>query len=211
MEAEAFPGLRTSIGVLSPTPPPEPLSSFVGRQQEIEDLRVIHGKGRLLTLTGPGGCGKTRLGLELTAKLRSDFDAVAFTDLSPVHDPLAVPEVVATALGLPVGAASQAPTLIAAARLLLIFDNAEHLVEPLSGLVADYLARCRNLHILVTSRELLNVDGELSWRVSSLGVPPADGWLARSSLSSNAFVKASILLTSTSARGCCDCWSSRCA
>ena len=175
MKTEPIPGLRTIIGALSPTPPPEPLSSFVGRRQEIEDLRVIHGKGRLLTLTGPGGCGKTRLGLELTAKIRSDFDAVAFADLAPVHDPLAVPEVVAAALGLPVGAASQAPTLIAAARLLLMIDNAEHLVEPLSGLVADYLARCPNLHILVTSRELLNVDGEQSWRVSSLGIPPADG------------------------------------
>lgn len=175
MKAKAIPGLRTIIGALSPTPPPEPLSSFVGRQQEIEDLRVFQGKGRLLTLTGPGGCGKTRLGLELTAKISSGFDAVAFTDLSPVHDPLAVPEVVATALGLPLGAASQAPTLIAAARLLLMIDNGEHLVEPLSQLVVDYLARCPNLYILVTSRELLNVEGELSWRVSSLGVPPVDG------------------------------------
>jgi predicted ATPase len=163
------------IGALSPTPLPRRLSSFIGRQEEIEELRGMLARGRLLTLTGAGGCGKTRLGLELAARMSPDFeDGVAFADLALVHDPVAVPELIAVALGLEAPAARQIPALIAEASLLLLIDNAEHLVDAVSTLVADYVARCPNLHILVTSRELLSVEGELSWRVPPLSLPPAD-------------------------------------
>ena len=169
------PQVQKMIGGLSPTPLPRRLSSFVGRQQEIQELRGVLARGRLLTLTGAGGCGKTRLGLELAARMSPDFeDGVAFADLAPVHDPVAVTEFIAAALGLEAPAACQIPALIGEASLLLVIDNAEHLIDPVSILAADYVARCQNLHILVTSRELLNVEGERSWRVPQLSVPPSD-------------------------------------
>ena len=178
MDRVRVPRVQKMIGALSPKPLPRRLSSFVGRQQEIEELRGTLARGRLLTLTGAGGCGKTRLGLELASRMSSGFeDGVAFADLAFVHDPVAVPELIAVALGLEAPAARQIPALIAEASVLLVIDNAEHVVDAVSTLVAGYVARCPNLHILVTSRELLNVEGELSWRVPPLSLPPSDSGL----------------------------------
>jgi non-specific serine/threonine protein kinase len=152
---------------------PQPLSSFVGRRSEIEELKRIFAAARLLTLTGPGGCGKTRLVIEAAAEVSGWFQGgVAFVDLATIREAAGVAEAVATALGLAEQASGEVATLIGEARLLLVIDNAEHLVEAVSGLLEDLLRRCLNLSILVTSRELLNVDGEVSWRVPPLQLPP---------------------------------------
>ena len=175
MEAVQHPELAGIVGALSPVPPPWPLSSFVGRRQEIDELQRILTGSRLVTLIGFGGSGKTRLAIELARSVSSSFDeGVAFVDLAPVHDPNAVAESIATAVGLTARAADQVAGLIGEESLLLVIDNAEHLVEVLSALVVEYLARCPGLRILVTSRQLLNVEGELSWSVAPLRVPPVD-------------------------------------
>jgi non-specific serine/threonine protein kinase len=147
----------------------------VGRRSEIVELTALLDRTRLLTLTGPGGCGKTRLAIEIAAGGGDRFPAgVAFADLSPVRDPAMVSETVAAALGLPGMAGVELVELLAGARLLLVVDNAEHLVEAVPPLVAELLRGCQGLRVLVTSRELLNVAGEVTYRVPPLELPPAD-------------------------------------
>jgi non-specific serine/threonine protein kinase len=161
--------------VLSPAPLPRSLSSFVGRRSEIEELKRVLAGTRLLTLTGPGGCGKTRLAVEVASRVSSGFpDGVGFVDLAPLQDAATVPETVATALGLSRQAGGEETDLIGEARLLLLLDNAEHLVDGVCRLVSELLGCSPNLHILVTSREILNVAGEVSWRVPPLQLPPGD-------------------------------------
>src|SRR5437762_1205481 len=124
------------------SPLPRPLSSFVGRRAEIGDLKRICAATRLVTLTGPGGCGKTRLAIEVAAETGDRFpDGVGFVDLAPLRDPDAVLESVAGALGLRQQAAREAAALIADARLLLVIDNAEQLVEAVAAVVEDLLRR----------------------------------------------------------------------
>src|SRR5437867_172204 len=160
---------------LPPPSLPRPLSSFVGRRTEIEELKRALGGARLVTLTGPGGCGKTRLALELAFKVRSRFpDGVGFVDLAPVRDPATVPETVATALGRSGQDRGDAAEMIGEARLLVVLDNAEHLVDSVCNLAAEFLDRSPNLRILVTSREVLNVAGEVSWRVPPMQLPPEE-------------------------------------
>jgi predicted ATPase/DNA-binding CsgD family transcriptional regulator len=175
-EGPAEPELSVAEGaVLSPAPLPRPLSSFVGRRREIEELKRVLSGARLLTLTGPGGCGKTRLAVEVASEVSSRFpDGIGFVDLAPVQDPATVPETVATGLGLSRQARFEATEMIGEARLLLLLDNAEHLVESVSQLAAELLSRSPNLYILVTSREILNVAGEVSWRVPPMQLPPED-------------------------------------
>src|SRR5438105_29345 len=168
--------VRVSEGsALSLSPLPRPLSSFVGRRNEIDQLKRILSEARLVTLTGPGGCGKTRLAIELAAEVRSAFpDGIGFVDLAAVQDPATVAETVATALGLSGQDRVEATELIGEARLLLLVDNAEHLVDSVCQLAADLLGGSPNLRLLVTSRELLNIAGEVSWRVPPLQLPPED-------------------------------------
>ena len=157
---------------LTPAPLPRPLSSFVGRRAEIERLSAILVQTRLLTLAGPPGCGKTRLALEVAATSRNRFpDGVAFVDLAPIRDPAAVLDAAATAIGVPAQSLSELPARIEDARLLLLIDNAEHLIEAVCSLVERLLVDCATLRILVTSREQLNVDGEVRWQVEPLRVP----------------------------------------
>jgi non-specific serine/threonine protein kinase len=158
---------------LSPSPPPRQLSSFVGRVAEIEELRQLVGRARLVTLTGPGGCGKTRLAIELAAVIGAGFpDGVAYADLTPLREPAAVAGSVASAFGLVQGDTGRLAGLIGDACPLLVIDNAEHLVEAVSSLAVGLLGSCPNLHVVITSRELLDVAGEVSWRVPPLGLPP---------------------------------------
>lgn len=154
---------------------PRPLSSFVGRSEEVDEVNRIIGSGRLVTLVGPGGCGKTRLAIEVAARAATAFSGgVAFVDLAPNRDHTTVPESVAAALGLSRQAWADVPELIGDSRILLVLDNVEHLLEGVCRLVEDFLRQCPGLSILATSREALNLDGELSWRVPPLYLPPAD-------------------------------------
>jgi non-specific serine/threonine protein kinase len=159
---------------LAPSALPRPLSAFVGRRSEIEELKRVLSEARLVTLTGPGGCGKTRLAIEVASQVSDRYaGGVAFVDLAPVRDADTVPETVAGALGLSRQAWSETAGLIGETSMLLMLDNAEHLVDSVSRLVGEFLAGCPNLSILVTSRERLNITGEVSWRVPPLRLPPA--------------------------------------
>jgi predicted ATPase/DNA-binding CsgD family transcriptional regulator len=153
-------------------------SSFVGRERELDELEGMLASSRLLTLTGPGGCGKTRLALEAAANLAEDFeDGVGLVELAPLSSPELVAEGAARALKVRWGAGlSPAEALLEylePKEMLLLLDNCEHLIEACAGLVDDLLRSCPGLKILATSREALRVPGERSWIVPSLSLPDA--------------------------------------
>ena len=160
--AGRFPPLRT----ISNTNLPVPLSSFVGREREVRDIvALIRDEGaRLVTLAGPGGTGKTRLALEAAGELVSEFvDGVFWVALAPVRDPTLVLDGIAQTLG----AKQELQGHIGEKHLLLVLDNLEQVVESAVEL-ATLLRACPNLRLLVTSRELLRVDGELVYLVPAL-------------------------------------------
>lgn len=152
---------------------PAQLTAFIGREDELKRLQDMRRRSRLLTLTGPGGAGKTRLALELASQLvGEEADGVWLVELDPLSDPTLVPQAVATGLGVKEQPGRRmADTLIDHARqrqLLLVLDNCEHLVEPTAQLAAELLKGCERLSVLATSREPLKVPGELTWRVPPL-------------------------------------------
>ena len=156
---------------------PEPLTSFVGRQREIEATGelLLRGDVRLLTLTGAGGCGKTRLALEVARRVVERFpDGVWFVDLSPVADPGLVLPAIARVLGLvempgrPI--LERLGAHLGTKRTLLLLDNFEQVAEA-APLVAELLAVCPGLTVLVTSRVLLRVSGEHAYPVPPLHFP----------------------------------------
>ncbi|MEX0673801.1 MAG: adenylate/guanylate cyclase domain-containing protein [Gaiellaceae bacterium] len=160
-----YPELKT----LYRTNLPVPATPFLGREQELGEVLELLGAARLLTLTGPGGTGKTRLGLQAAAEVSERFpDGVFWVPLAPLRDPQLVLEAAGQALGSQDGPAEH----IADKRLLLMLDNFEHVVEA-AGDVAGLLATCPNLQLLVTSRELLRVPGEQAYPVPPL--EPEDG------------------------------------
>jgi predicted ATPase/class 3 adenylate cyclase len=153
-------------------------TSFVGRTAELADLKALMAGTSLLTLTGSGGCGKTRLALHLAAEVAEDFPAGVFVaDLSAVSDPAGVAPAVAAAARLPASGPDPLASLIAwlkQERVLLVLDNCEHLVAACAQLVAALLSTCPSLRILATSREALGDPGEVAWRVPSLDFPDPD-------------------------------------
>ena len=157
---------------------PSALSSFIGRERELRDVRRLLGAARLLTLAGTGGVGKTRLAVALLrSPRRNRLGAGAFVDLAPLGDPELVPQTVAAQLGVreqpgrPVLAALV--DVLRRAPLLLVLDNCEHLVEACARLAGALLRACPGLRVLATSREPLGVAGEVVWRVPSLALPEA--------------------------------------
>lgn len=164
---------RSRRGLVSP---PQPLSRFIGRESEIRDLKGALAENRLVTLTGPGGCGKTRLAIELATELAVEYvDGIAFADLAPIADGRLVEESVAESLGLRPQPLKGVAEAIAGARLLLLIDNVEHLVDGLAPVAKRLLVACPGLRILLTSRVPLHIDGEVIWRVSGLALPPHSG------------------------------------
>ena len=160
---------------LLPMPLPVPRTSFVGRSREIEDLRNVLTRSRLLTLIGVAGCGKTRLALQVATSAMADFDdGVAFVELAPVRELVGIREATAAALGLPQRNVSSITRAIGSARLLVVIDNAEHVLDAVSEVAEEILSRCANTSVVVTSRELLNVDGETRWRVEPLELPRSE-------------------------------------
>ncbi|HEY0470091.1 MAG TPA: BTAD domain-containing putative transcriptional regulator, partial [Kribbella sp.] len=156
------------------------LTSFVGREREIADVRRLLSRGRLLTLTGVGGAGKTRLAEEAARRLVDSYpDGVWVADLVPVADPRLVADTVAAAVGLdPAAGADPLRTLVArlAPRtLLLVLDNCEHLLAACAELANAVRRGCAGVTVLATSREPLRVPGEVTFRVPSLELPePGD-------------------------------------
>jgi predicted ATPase len=155
---------------------PYPVTSFVGRTEALAELQRLLPTTRLLTLTGVGGTGKTRLALELASRVLDDFpDGVWLVELAPVADPALVAQTVLSVLNTR-DEVSRPPvaTLVdhlGDRQLLLVFDNCEHVITACASLSEAILRGCRNVHILATSREALVIQGELSWTVPSLSVP----------------------------------------
>ena len=167
--------------------PTEPLTQFIGREQERAELQRLLAANRLVTLVGIGGVGKTRLALRLRPQLAPAFpDGVSFVDLAHLLDPGQVKEAVAASVGAGGGGTSAEAALVAALharRHLLIVDNAEHLTAAVRQLLALILARCPGVCALVTSRESLGFPGEAIFRLAPLDLPPAsDGLTAAGAL-----------------------------
>jgi predicted ATPase len=162
----SFPPLKT----ISNTNLPRPASSFLGREAELEEvLAKIEGGARLLTLTGPGGTGKTRLAIEAAATLVPKYRAGVFwVGLASLRDPALVTETIAQTLGAKDGLAAH----IGERELCLLLDNLEQVVECASEL-SELLQACPNLTLLVTSRELLRISGEVEYAVPPLAEPEA--------------------------------------
>jgi predicted ATPase/DNA-binding SARP family transcriptional activator len=160
---------------------PIPLSSFVGRTQETAEVKRLLAPSRgqavrLLTLIGAGGNGKTRLAIQVATDLIDSFDhGVWWVELAALSDGALVARAVAKTLGVNEVADQPLVQNIAASisdkAMLLVLDNCEHLIEACAQLTADLLARCPNLQILTTSREPLNITGELLWQVPPFAVP----------------------------------------
>ena len=157
---------------------PPQLTSFVGREAEIDEVRSHLEHTRLLTLTGAGGTGKTRLSLEVAAKLLTEFaDGAFFVDLSAVSDPALVPSAVAEVLGVP--EVAEHPILEAVKRhlstkeLLLVFDNFEQVTKA-APVVEELLVAAPQLKVLVTSRVVLSLRGEQEYAVPPLQPPDLD-------------------------------------
>jgi predicted ATPase/DNA-binding SARP family transcriptional activator len=155
---------------------PVPVTELVGRRRELEETARILTGTRMLTLTGPGGAGKTTLAVELARQHVPRYrDGVFLVELAALADGDLVVEEVAEALGLRL-AARQAPvdSLVAQLRnrdLLIVLDNCEHLIDACAGTVTELLQGCPEVSILATSREPLRVAGEVSWLTPSLAVP----------------------------------------
>jgi predicted ATPase/class 3 adenylate cyclase/DNA-binding CsgD family transcriptional regulator len=169
-----FPALRTSKTAAAHHLPAQ-LTTFVGRHAQMGDIRALLADNRLVTLTGAGGAGKTRLAIEVGAQMTSVFpQGIWYADLAPITHPEVVPVAVARALGLPdQPGRSINETLLRYVRdrhMLVVLDNCEHLLESSAALVNDLLGASTTLTILATSREPLIVAGEVNWQVPSLSL-----------------------------------------
>src|ERR1700686_1758256 len=169
-----FPPLRVSSTVVSNRLPAQ-LTSFVGRDAPLTQLRELLAQNRVVTLTGAGGVGKTRLAIQVAAQLAGEFsDGVWYVDLAPITDPELVAVTVARALGLPdQPGRSTVDSLLRFVRdrqMLVVLDNCEHLLDASAELVVALLSGAARLTLLATSREAIGVAGEVSWRVPSLSL-----------------------------------------
>ncbi|OBI79538.1 ATP-binding protein, partial [Mycobacterium asiaticum] len=169
-----FPPLRTSKSSV-PEHLPVQLTSFVGRGTQLSGLRSALTTDRLVTLTGAGGVGKTRLAIQVAGQLAADFDAgVWYVDFAPLADPDLVPTVVAGALGLAEQPSRSTSDMlirsVADRPMLVLLDNCEHLLDAVAVLTTSLLRACANLTLLATSREPIGVAGEVTWRVPSLSL-----------------------------------------
>jgi len=187
--ADALRGLRhgsdthsVTIGTLRPPVSaipnnlPTPLTSFVGRSRERAEVRNLLGSGRLITVLGSGGSGKTRLAVQIAKEVLGGFpDGVWLTELDALADPALVPQQVAHSLGVQEGAGASVTTSVVAhladASALLVLDNCEHVAASAATLAAAILRGAPGVRILATSREALGVPGEISWRIPMLSVP----------------------------------------
>ncbi len=185
----AFPPLKSLDRV--PHNLPIQLTNFIGREREVAEVKRLLASSRLLTLTGVGGSGKTRLALQTTAEVFEGFaNGIWLVELAGLTDPTLIPQLVASVFGLreesispgsddpsPSGTSKQRPLVallvdyLQTKQLLLVLDNCEHLIAACARLAETLLRACPRLHILATSREALGIAGETTWRVPSLLLP----------------------------------------
>ncbi|HLK74523.1 MAG TPA: BTAD domain-containing putative transcriptional regulator [Streptosporangiaceae bacterium] len=157
---------------------PVRLTPLVGRESELNDIVEAVTRARLLTLTGPGGAGKTRLALAAARSVLESFPAgVCWVELAQIEDPEIVGQTVASRLGVPdtpgQDPAQAVAEYIADHQVLVVLDNCEHLAGATAGLTENLLGACPALTVLATSREALGVEGELNWQVPPLSLPEA--------------------------------------
>jgi len=155
---------------------PVPVTSFIGRERELEQTAAALGHARVVTLTGPGGVGKTRLALQAAGQVLSRFeDGAWLCELAPIRDPGRVDDAVAAVFSLTARAGQSTREalveLVRSKQLLLVLDNCEHLLEAAAALAAVLARSCERLVILATSREALGIEGEQLVVVPPLGVP----------------------------------------
>jgi predicted ATPase/class 3 adenylate cyclase/DNA-binding CsgD family transcriptional regulator len=154
---------------------PAVLTSFVGRSGELDEVMELLARYRLVTVTGPGGMGKTRLAGETARRVADRFaDGVWLAELAGVADPDLVPAAIATALGIQQGGGSAMETLadvLAARQVLLVLDNCEHLIDAVARLCGTLLPAADDVRILATSREPVGVAGEARYRLPPLALP----------------------------------------
>ena len=169
-----FPPLRSSD--IHPNNLPTQLTSFVGREKELADVKKLLQNAHLLTLIGPGGTGKTRLSIRTAGELLDHFpDGVWLVELAPITDGQLVPRTTAVSIGL--REEPQRPVVdmlseyLRDKTLLLILDNCEHLVDACARMADRLLQAAPNVRILASSREALGIGGEVTYRVPSLGLP----------------------------------------
>jgi predicted ATPase len=183
--SQPFPALSASRHNL-----PAPTSLFIGRDREIAEVKQLLGASRLLTLTGTGGTGKTRLALRVATEVSVNFaDGLYFVDLAPLSHHDLVPKAISGALGVFENPGE--PLLVTLKRvlsnreLLLLIDNFEHMIEA-APLISDLLAASAHLKVLVTSREPLRISGEQEYPVPALSLPVADAVSVRTLVDSEA-------------------------
>jgi predicted ATPase/DNA-binding CsgD family transcriptional regulator len=160
---------------------PVTLTSFVGRADAVSEVAGLLAECRLVTVTGPGGSGKTRLAAEVAGQVAGDFaDGVWLVELAAVQDPAQIPAALAAALGVrgqrEVPAADAVTRALSRQQSLLVLDNCEHVIGAAAGLCGELLAAADDVRVLATSREPLRVAGEVRYRLAPLELPqPGDG------------------------------------
>ena len=173
MGTGTFPAPGPARGIM-----PAPVASFVGRQAELTELDKLVGKHRLVTITGPGGAGKTRLAIEVTAPLADDYrDGAWFAGLAEVTGADGVPGAIAAALGMQLApgepAGEQVLDRLAGMRAILVVDNCEHLVDAVAEVTELILENNPGVRVIATSRQPLAVPGEIVWETPPIAFPRA--------------------------------------
>jgi predicted ATPase/class 3 adenylate cyclase/DNA-binding CsgD family transcriptional regulator len=169
-----YPPLRTAKAAAVSSLPAQ-LTSFVGRNAQIADVRKLLADSRFVTLTGAGGAGKTRLAIQIAAGVAGDVrDGVWYVDLAPITHPAVVPVAVAGALGLP-DQPGQSTTdallrFVGDRQILIVLDNCEHLLDATASLTVELSGACPAVTLLATSREPISVPGEVTYPVPSLSL-----------------------------------------
>lgn len=158
---------------------PCPLSTFIGRVDEQQDLARLVASNRLVSVVGTGGAGKTRLALAVATQAGGEATAeLQWVELADLSEPEALVGAIALAVGVAVAAApddlEQLCQRLHDRRLLMVLDNGEQLIEPLGSIVLELLRSCPSLRVIVTSRAPLDIDGEIVWRIPPLSLPRAD-------------------------------------
>jgi non-specific serine/threonine protein kinase len=158
---------------------PIPITSFIGREKEVDQIVELLRVNRLVTLTGPGGVGKTRLAIQSSKQILYEFkDGVWWVELAPLIDEVLVPQAAAQVWGLREAAGQllieTLKSYLKEKELLLVLDNCEHLIDACAKFSQDLLTRCAKLRILTTSREALDIMGETEYQVQPLSMPMHD-------------------------------------
>ena len=166
---------------------PAALTSFIGRDGPLREVAGLLAEHRLVTVTGPGGAGKTRLAGQVARAVAGRFaDGAWLAELAPVRDAAQVPAVVAAVLGVReqpgVPAGEAVARVLARQQLLLVLDNCEHVIGAAAELCAGLLAACDDVRVLATSREPLAVAGEARYRLGPLALPDPGEWCTPASV-----------------------------